>query len=132
MKISKKIISLIMVIALTGCATIFSGTTQDINVKVVDKNQQEIPGAICEIKDGSGASYTLPSNPGIIKVSKANGSVTINCSKAGYKQSNTLVGDSFNAVTLVNVLFWPGFIVDAVSGAYKKLPTHYVVTMDKV
>jgi hypothetical protein len=71
------------------------------------------------------------SNPGSAIVSRSNGSLQVNCKKEGYIQLNTAVGDSFNSTTLVNVLFWPGFIVDAVTGAYKKYPSHYVVSMEK-
>ncbi|XVN44021.1 MAG: hypothetical protein RCG16_08350 [Rickettsia hoogstraalii] len=52
--------------------------------------------------------------------------------KEGYKQLNIAVGDNFNSVTLINVLFWPGFIVDALSGSYKKYPSHYLVAMENI
>ena len=81
--------------------------------------------------DGSGASHVISSNPGQATVSKARGSIRIDCKKSGYTQLNMAVGESFNAVTVVNVLFWPGFIVDAMTGAYKDLPSHYVVSMKK-
>jgi hypothetical protein len=41
------------------------------------------------------------------------------------------VGDSFNSVTLINILFWPGFIVDGVSGATHEYPSHISVYMKK-
>jgi len=118
-------------ILVSGCATVFSGSTQGVNVKVVDaKSQETIDGVVCKVTDGDGAEYGLQSNPGIVNVKRGTGQLAVFCKKDKYKQLNTSVGDSFNAVSIVNVLFWPGFIVDGLSGAYKKHPSHYVVTME--
>ena len=76
------------------------------------------------------SQQALTSNPAVIKVSKQGG-VHITCTKKGYTQLNTSVYDSFNNTTLVNILFWPGFIVDGLTGAYKKIPSFYVVSMKK-
>ena len=75
--------------------------------------------------------YTVPSNPGSVLVTKGAGALTPNCVKAGYVQKSFGVGDSFNAVTIVNILFWPGFIVDAMNGSMHKYPSHIAVIMDK-
>ncbi|MDD9331190.1 MAG: hypothetical protein PV340_00735 [Wolbachia sp.] len=42
---------------------------------------------------------------------------------------NTMVGESFNSVTFLNVLWLPGFAVDVVSVAYRKYSR--VITMEK-
>ena len=133
----KKILNYLMVstiiISTAGCATIFSGSTQTINVKAVDSsNGQALNNVSCNVIDGTGSMYHVSSNPGQITISKARGNITINCTKENFTQLNTAVGDSFNSVTLVNILFWPGFIVDALTGAYKELPSHFVVSMKKV
>jgi len=75
--------------------------------------------------------YVTHSNPATVMVNRGHGTINIDCSKPGYTQLNFAVGNSFNAVTIVNVLFWPGFIVDAASGSMKKYPSHYVVSMKK-
>lgn len=127
----KSFVTALLIMTLTGCATIFSGTSQTINVKVVDATTQvPLQNVSCVVSDGNN-SYTMAGNPSAINISKG-GHVVINCSKPGYRQLNMAVGDSFNAVTIVNVLFWPGFIVDAVSGAYKKYPSHYLINMQRV
>ena len=82
--------------------------------------------------EGNGALHTVPNNPGSVSVKRGDGSLDIICKKDGYKQLNTMVGDSFNGTTVVNILYWPGFLVDAATGAYKKFPTHYVVNMEKI
>ncbi|MDX1924170.1 MAG: hypothetical protein SFT91_02960 [Rickettsiaceae bacterium] len=123
----------LFVLALTGCATMFSGSTQKINVKVVDSASGNIlDGAICTVTDGTMSQHTVAGNPGIVMVQRGSNGVSFSCKKEGYKQSNTLMGDSFNALTVLNVVFWPGLIVDGLSGAYKKFPSHYVVAMEKL
>ena len=129
----RTLISTLLVISLSGCATVFTGTSQTIHVRIVDAaNQRLISNATCSVSDGNGSLYSITSNPTSIVVGKGNGPIRIDCKAKGYRQSNMAVGDSFNAVTVVNVLFWPGFIVDAVSGAYKKYPSYYVVNMARV
>ncbi|HJD59459.1 MAG TPA: hypothetical protein LFW20_02120 [Rickettsia endosymbiont of Omalisus fontisbellaquei] len=133
MKLYKLVTILMSTIILSGCATIFSGTTQDIHVKVIDnKNNTALENVVCTVTDGTGGNYVLPNNPGIVKVRRTSGAVLIDCKKEGYKQLNIAVGDNFNSVTLINVLFWPGFIVDALSGSYKKYPSHYLVAMENI
>ena len=46
-------------------------------------------------------------------VDKGKGSLDVRCRRSGYAQSQVGVGQSFNAWTIVNVLFWPGALVDA-------------------
>jgi hypothetical protein len=127
----KKIISAGLLALLTGCATILSGTTQVINIKVVDP-QDRLLSARCSASDGQGNSYAIVTNPAAITVTKGNGSINITCHKSGYRQLNMAVGDNFDKMTIVNLLFWPGFIIDAASGAYKKYPSYYKITMEKI
>lgn len=119
-------------LSLTGCATMFSGTTQSIHVQAVDsRTTQVIPGARCSISDDKGHTYNLDSNPDSVVVSKGKGALNVKCVKPGYYQKQIGVGQSFNAWTIVNVLFWPGIIVDALSGATQKYPSHITVMMEK-
>ncbi len=126
------VLTLALSIALSGCATLFSGSTQTINVKIVESGSDNaLEGVSCIVAHPNGNTWTLPGNPGILTVDRGNGAIQISCKKAGYRQLNMAVGDGFNAVTVVNILFWPGFIVDALSGSYKKYPSHYLITMQK-
>lgn len=121
----------LIALGLSGCATIFSGTMQTIHIKAVDANNNPLSDIRCVATDGHGGGYTIMTNPGSVQVSRK-GAVVVKCVKEGYEQLNMAVGDSFNSVTLWNVFFWPGFIVDAASGSYRKFPSHYVVTMEKI
>ena len=117
---------------LSGCATIISGTTQTINVQAIDsKTNQIIPGATCSITDDKGRIYVISSNPGSVIVTKGQGSLNLKCEKAGYRQTQVGVGENFNAWTVANVLFWPGALVDAATGAIQKYPSHLTAIMER-
>lgn len=119
-------------VLLTGCfATMLSGSTQEIQMKVVDDSGDLIEKARCVVRDPSGISHSLTSNPGVVVIQRGSGSLFVDCKKADYKQLNVMVGESFNRATLLNILWLPGFAIDAVTGAYKQYPSHYVVTMEK-
>lgn len=126
---------LIIVLVMNGCATITSGSSQSISVKVVDaSSDNELMNNVqCTFMDEHGDRYVVQNgNPGNVSIPKGRGELTVNCKKSGYRQLNALVGDSFNKTTLLNVLFWPGAVVDGMTGAYKKYPSHYVVSMERV
>lgn len=115
-----------------GCATIFTGTTQTIHVRAVDmSNNQLLSGANCQLTDGNGRIYDIAGNPGTAVVSKGQGAMSAQCIKPGYQQKQVGVGENFNSVTLINILFWPGFIVDAVTGTIQKYPSYVNVVMTR-
>lgn len=129
----KKLSIITTSLLMTGCATVFSGTSQTINVQAVDEsNNQIIPNTICTITDGKGGVYTISSNPGSTVINKGRGSLETRCRAKGYRQKQVGVGQDFNAWTVANVIFWPGLLVDAATGAIQKYPSHITVLMEKV
>ena len=120
------------IVSITGCATIVSGSTQKLHLQAIDKNTKAIiPNAKCTITDGKGNSYVINGNPGTVIVSRGNGSLKADCHASGYTQKEVGKGTSFNAWTIANILFWPGFIIDGLSGSYAKYPDHITVLMSK-
>ena len=117
------------VLMMTGCATIISGTSQQVHVKVVDENNSLVKNTTCAVSNG-GSEFEFSSNPTTITVNKSE-PLTIKCRAKGYTQKGSGLGKSFDSVAIVNVLFWPGFIVDGVSGAMQKYPSHAVIEMQK-
>lgn len=123
----------ILGLILTGCASIVTGTTQTLNVQVLDaQSEQMLSGAQCNIVDGDGRTYKVIGNPGAVVVTKGRGALSVNCKKPGYRQSQLGVGQSFNAWTFANVIFWPGVLVDAATGAIQKYPSHVTVLMEPI
>ena len=117
---------------LGGCATIISGTSQVIHVQAIDKNtQQIIPNAKCTITNSKGVTYPVYGSPGSVNVPKEYGGLQTHCTAKGYRQTGVGVGESFNAWTLIDIIFWPSFFVDAATGAAKKYPPYITVLMQK-
>ena len=129
MKKLKRFLLASSVLLLTGCASVISGTTQEVHVKVVDADNTMIKHATCMVVNGS-TDYEFDGNPSTITVNK-NAPLVIKCRAKGYKQKSTSFGKSFDTTTLVNVLFWPGFLVDGVNGSMHKYPSHVIVEMQK-
>jgi uncharacterized protein YceK len=117
---------------LSGCATIISGGSQTINVQALDSNTHNLlPNTSCLVTDGRGNNYTVMGNPGTVVVPTGYGAINVNCTKLGYTQTQVGRGQSFNAWVIADVLFWPGAIVDAATGAAVKYPSHITVLMSK-
>ncbi|WP_250296540.1 hypothetical protein [Wolbachia endosymbiont of Oedothorax gibbosus] len=117
---------------LTGCfATMFSGPMQTIQMKVVNGEGNLIERIRCVVRDPSGTSHSITSNPEAVVIQRGLGLLSIDCKKAGYEQLHVMVGESFNKATLLNLLWLPGFATYAVTGTYKQYPSHYVITMEK-
>jgi hypothetical protein len=118
------------VLSLGGCATIMSGTSQTVNVQVINaKNHKLISGAKCTLKDADGIYYPINSNPGSVNLPRVYGGLNVNCTAKGYYQKQVGAGSSFNAWVVADILFWPGAIVDAATGAAQKYPSHITVLM---
>ncbi len=128
----KRFISVVAVLVLGGCATIFTGSTSNVNLQAVDSADNKIlENVSCTLTDGDGTVYTIAANPGSVIVSKGKGTLRADCKKKGYVQQNMGVAETINGVTFVNVLFWPGFIVDAVTGTMHKYPANVTIQMKK-
>lgn len=125
------LISALSLALLTACATVFTGTNQSIYLSANDQQQNELTDINCNVIDSSGADYHLVSNPGTVLVPKGKGPLQVRCEKPGYNNYSGTIGSSFNAVTLLDIFFWPTFIVDFATGSAMKYPGYYYVTMKK-
>jgi len=126
----KILITIFAALSLTGCATIISGTSQNINVQAIDvDSHNQIPAAKCVITSPKGIAYPVDGNPGSVNIPRSYGDLTINCTAPNYWQKSVGGGSSFNAWTLLDVLCWPGAIVDASTGAAQDYPSHITVLM---
>ena len=115
---------------LSGCATIISGTSQVVHLQAINvKTHHAVPNAKCTLTDSKGVIYPVPSNPGSISLPRVYGGLNADCTAPGYYQQSVGAGSSFNAWTAADILFWPGAIVDAATGAAKKYPSHITVLM---
>lgn len=105
------VLMFIVSVALSSCATILKGPRQTVLVT------SEPSGAKVEV---NGVSYgTTPTE---VSLKKGFDGQTILLSKEGYEKKYVRPEINFEAVSIVNVFFWPGFVVDALSGAMMRYP----------
>lgn len=129
MKLKTLVISAICAGSLVGCATIFTGTTQPVQIKTMNAESNEpFMDANCRLEDEKGHVYSVFS-PNSITLPKSGGTLTISCKKPGYQSTQKVVNNSFQPVTILDLFFWPTAIVDLSTGAYMKYPTDITVSM---
>ena len=99
---------------LTSCCTIFTSSRQSITFS--GESGVKIYDAATNIKLGE------ISNDGItsIQLKKSLQGKNIIAKKDGYKPSPMLLESSINPIFWINLLFWPGFIVDLASQTANK------------
>lgn len=122
----KRTLAVLAALALTGCATVVSGTQQSIFVETPFTE-----GASCTLQDSKHGNWYLQSTPASISVLKGNGPMNITCKKQGFQTASVSVEDEFAGATLGNIILGGGIgvFVDAASGAAQKYPDKVVIWM---
>ena len=105
---------------LSGCVSVFEGTSQDINVVTN-------PGsASCDFQRQGMSIGTISSTPGKLTVRKSKYDITVKCNKPGYQEAFYLNHSGVSATIAANVavdlLLTAGIssIVDSANGADNK------------
>jgi hypothetical protein len=117
-------------VALSGCATVFEGTSQDITVVT------NPPGASCVFTRQGTLIGNISSTPGILNVPKRKYDIVITCSKPGYMDASYLNHSGVTAVIAANiaadVLLTAGVssIVDSADGADNKYDSAVNLTLN--
>lgn len=112
----KAVLALCILISLSGCATLFGKKADTLTI------HSKYPDAILlvdgnEIGKGS-ATYSLPRDKTVI----------ISAHKRGCQDTSMPTGQELNNTTFVNLLFWPGYLIDAASGSiHEASSTDYTV-----
>src|ERR1700757_662302 len=92
--------------SVTGCASIFTGQYDPVTFS------SEPQGATVVI---NGVAYGK--TPTTFNMKRGFGVQTAQLSLDGYQPRTVMVTNTFNLVTLLDILFWPSFIVDAATGS---------------
>jgi len=119
-----------MEVALSGCATVFEGTSQEITVTT------NPPGATCELdrKDGNVVGR-IESTPQTINIRKSKYDILIKCTKPGYLEADYLNHSGTTATIAANVaadvLLTAGLssIIDSADGADNKYDSAGNITL---
>jgi len=120
MRAIRFLITALITLSCAGCGTILHGTRQDILVT------SDPAGAV--VTDGRTSQKT----PAVFRLDRGKEHVLL-VRKEGCEDQNIYVSRDISGLTFINVLFWPGFIVDAVSGGMWRLsPENPFVVMKPV
>ncbi|MBA2367540.1 MAG: PEGA domain-containing protein [Candidatus Protochlamydia sp.] len=100
---------------LSGCATLFGNNRRDVSVV------SNPPGAAIYM-DNMQYGFT----PAIITLpTYIYGGKSITLKKEGYYDQTMMVNTEFQPIALLNIFFWPGFLIDAGTGNLVKInPCH--------
>ena|SRR5438067_136431 len=114
-------------IALSGCATIISGTSENISV-----NTPPTTGASCTLSNGEGTWNVV--SPGVARVERAGHDMGVHCSKPGFQDGTANLVSGFEPWALGNIIFGGviGIVVDIADGAVHKYPRSVDVPMQPV
>lgn len=113
--------------ALTGCASIVSGTSQKVTIQT-----PPVTGAKCALKNNKG-SWKIASTPGSVKVHKSNQPLFINCKKKGYPTAYAHYKSNTKGMIAGNAVFGGliGAGIDTADGAAFDYPPTMIVPMKK-
>lgn len=103
--------SIVVSVALlvSGCATVFSPSHDPVTIN-------SVPEGSAVFMDGNRVGKT----PVTLQVKRQLTPPRIEVKSDGYHTQSILLQNQFNGVSLLNIFFWPGFIVDAATGTLMK------------
>ena len=105
---------------LTGCASVFEGTSQEITIVT------NPPGATCALEREGLPIQTIVSTPGTALVRKSKYDITVKCNKPGFEEAQYLNNSGTSAYIAGNIAadliltLGVSSIVDSASGADNK------------
>jgi len=99
-----------VLLLLSGCATLFSGTDDDITF---DSEPQGADVLIDGIVVGTTPTTVVVDRPGLEETD-----VTVQLE--GYDPLRFELDTEFNNTAILNIFFWPGFVIDVLTGALFK------------
>lgn len=114
-----------LVMMTTGCATLTKGTSQAVTVDT------DPSGAICTLTRDAKPLAIVNPTPGSVPVEKAQGTISVACTKQGFLEAVGNLASEFQAMTFGNILFGGvvGIVVDAASGAMHRYPDKVTITL---
>jgi hypothetical protein len=93
----------------SGCASIFTRSTDPITFNSIPE------GAKVELN-----GMKVGRTPVTVPVKRKLSAPQVRLSLDGYEPQYVMLDNTFNGVAILNVFFWPGFIIDAATGRLMK------------
>jgi len=94
---------------LSGCATIFTRSSDAITFRSVPE------GAKVEIN-----GVSVGKTPVTVPVKRSMNPPHVQMKLGGYETQYIVLQNSFNGVAVLDIIFWPTFLVDALTGSIMK------------
>ena len=112
-------------LALSGCASIVSGSSQVVSVSTTP------PGATCEVARRGAPLGVINATPGMVHIGKSAADLNVTCTKPGYETATAATPSSFNGWTFGNLILGGaiGIVVDVATGADFDYPPLVQVSM---
>ncbi|MCB9990497.1 MAG: hypothetical protein H6867_03835 [Rhodospirillales bacterium] len=123
----KKIICLLCVCLLTGCASIVEGTSQEIVINTTPE------GADCALEREGVVIGRVNPTPGAVTIKKTKHDMNIICNKAGYEEATYFNKSDVAGATAANIILGGGigWAIDSASGADNKYTSPVNITLIK-
>lgn len=124
----KKIAAIVLAsAALAGCASIISGTSQEVAVNT------KPAGAACDLERDGRLIGHIDQTPGSVVVTRRNSSILVECTKTGYDDAAGTNENDVEAWVFGNLLFGGliGLAVDAFSGAINSYDSSTTVVLNE-
>jgi hypothetical protein len=116
-------------LALQGCASIVSGSTQSLSVETKSAEGIAVIGASCKMTNDKGTWFT--NTPGSVALHRSADDLTVICTKDTFVPGTSIVKSETKGMAAGNILFGGliGVGVDIASGAAFDYPTLITVPM---
>lgn len=126
----KNILTVAVLLSLTGCASITGSKLQPVSVQTVLEGK-EVSGVPCTLTNDAGKWFVT--TPGSVTVQKSTGDMAVHCVKEDLAGSENLVSKS-NGSVWGNIIAGGGigYIIDRNTGAGFDYPNAITVVLNKV
>jgi hypothetical protein len=126
----KKLISVISLLAMTGCASVIGSKLQPLSVQTI-QDGKEVSGVGCTLTNDAGKWFVT--TPGSVTVQKSTGDMAVDCTKDNLRGRENLVSKS-NGAVWGNIILGGGigYIVDRNTGAGFDYPNTVTVILNKM
>lgn len=98
-------------VSLTACSTIFGDNERDVHINAPKGAKVSVDNVLLPEKAPTTATITNMWSPTVISVQQP-----------GCAAKNVTITPEFQMIGLLNLMMWPGFILDAATGNMMKVP----------
>lgn len=129
-KYMQRIVKLVALLALTGCASLSGEKSQPVTVQTRHENEV-VEGIGCTLHNDAGTWFLT--SPASVTIHKSAGELVVDC-KSDRIVGNATVGSKVNSAYLSNflILFGIGYIIDRLTGAGFDYPTSITVMLNPI